>query len=140
MKSKIMIITLLLFKIVLNAQYYELNNSDEISCEVFIPDYFEPNPANGKIIELEAIAVNKISIKIYNNFGVTIFESEKIESKKTGLQSIERKIFKISTENPELYSKSFTNGNYYYSLNILCKNNEIIEREGEFQLIRTERK
>jgi hypothetical protein len=134
MKAKIGVLLLLLTAVSLKAQS---NLSTE--CGISIPKLFEPNAETGIIMEIETADVQHFEMKIYNNWGIQVFESKM--TVKSGMQAVDRKRIKVKSDGSDdiKLNLDLKNGTYYYTLDTFCTDGSRKVKEGNLQLIRTEK-
>jgi hypothetical protein len=124
--------------------FYDSNNPEPINgCGIIIPKSFEPNVEYGEILNIEATGIYTLDIKIFNQWGVKVLESEFV-GQATVFDfgsSFTKKLRLVSKGEDDVSSNSkMTEGNYYYVLEICCQSGEKITKEGEIKLLRTQRK
>jgi hypothetical protein len=139
MKTKISVLLLSLTVFFARAQSADQMKPTDAACAVIIPDFFEPNAVNGKILDLETAGVQYFEMKIFNCWGVKLFESDIQASVKTGMQSIERKQISVALNHRDAlkFNQDLENGTYFFTLNTFCLDGQMKAQEGNIQLIRT---
>jgi hypothetical protein len=103
--------------------------------EVRNPKFFNPNPFNNKLINIQALGLSKIDIKIYNNWGIQVAESTLIGENNLALASKKLSL----TQNELQFNQEMKEGTYYYVLDICCINGEKTVKEGEIRLSKTQK-
>ena len=105
-------------------------------CDVNMPNSFNPNPSYNELLEIEAIGISKIDVKIYNNWGVQVAESSLIHRNVRNFFSKKSSLL----QNGIKFHQEMKEGTYYYELNICCFNGDKSVKEGEIRLMKTQKK
>jgi hypothetical protein len=104
-------------------------------CAVKIPKIFNPSPFNNQLINVEALGISKIDVKIYNNWGIQVAESTLIGENHLNYASKKLSL----TQNELNFNQDMKEGTYYYVLDICCINGKKTVKEGEIRLFKKQK-
>jgi hypothetical protein len=134
-KKAVLLSLYVLLAIGAGAQTNEIETN--LKCFFEMPDIFEPNVANGKIMKVKASAVEKIDVTIFNKWGQKVLEARLSDVHSGNMHFGNKDLMQIYSAETEGNLGNLSSGTYFYSTNSVCLNGALISEEGELRLIRT---